>query len=91
MSRQHSIASAKNNLPALVHEAELGDPIEITRRGQPVAVLLSMAEYRRLSDARPDAWERLQTFRANYDLAELDIAGALAGTRDASPGREVPW
>ncbi len=91
MGRQHSIASAKNNLPALVHEAEAGDAIEITRRGEPVAVLISIDEYRRLSGARPDAWDRLQAFRASHDLAELDIEQALSGTRDVSVGRDVPW
>lgn len=43
-----SVAEAKNRLPELVHGVEVSAPIQITRRGQPVAVLLSASEYERL-------------------------------------------
>ncbi len=36
-----SIAEAKQTLPALVHEAESEGEIELTRRGRPVAYLIS--------------------------------------------------
>ena len=34
-----SIADARNRLPALVHQAEAGEAVTITRRGKPVAVV----------------------------------------------------
>ena len=43
-----SIADAKNRLTELLYQAEEGQPVQVTRRGQPVAVLLSEAEYERL-------------------------------------------
>jgi prevent-host-death family protein len=47
-TRRVSVAEAKNKLPALIHEAEAnGDPVEITRRGKTVAVLVSSTEYGR--------------------------------------------
>ncbi|WP_020647824.1 MULTISPECIES: type II toxin-antitoxin system Phd/YefM family antitoxin [Solimonas] len=46
-----SIADAKNRLTELLYEAEEGQPVQVTRRGQPVAVLLSEAEYARLRAA----------------------------------------
>lgn len=49
MSQQYSIAEAKDRLPKLVHEAEAGAVVEITRRGQAVAVLISTAAYERLT------------------------------------------
>jgi prevent-host-death family protein len=54
-----SIAEAKNQLTRLIHQAERGDAVHITRRGRPVAVLLSEAEYARLRRAttRPTFWE----------------------------------
>lgn len=90
-----SIAEAKNQLTAIIHQAETGQPITISRRGKPVAVILSIAEYERLTQAKqlePDIWSRLLTVR--QELAE---AGAFAdwsdeeicGWRDASPGRTV--
>jgi prevent-host-death family protein len=41
MTRQVSIAEAKNRLPAIVHQVEKGSGVQLTRYGKPVAVLLS--------------------------------------------------
>lgn len=41
----HTIADAKNTLPQLVHQVELGKPVVLSRRGKPVAVLQSYAQY----------------------------------------------
>lgn len=46
-----SIATAKNQLPELVHQVEKGQPLRLNRRGQPVAVLLSEFDYQRLLKA----------------------------------------
>ena len=92
MPRTATIAEARDQLPALVHRAEAGGPIELTRRGKPVAVLLSMAAYERLRRASTaDFLVALDAFRAGTDLAALDLAGALADVRDAGPGRDFSW
>lgn len=52
MNDAYSIAAAKNNLSGLVHEAEQGHPVRLTRRGKPVAVLISTEQYERLSKPR---------------------------------------
>jgi len=91
MSRQLSVAEAKNGLPALVHDVEVGEPVEITRRGRPVAVILSIHEYRRLRGEQPDFWAALQAFRATTDLVALDAASAFADLRDPSAGRDFRW
>lgn len=91
MSQQHSVAHAKNNLPALIHDVEHGAKVEITRHGRPVAVLLSVAEYRRLQGDKPDAWERLQAFRARHDMTELGIDDVLRDVRDDSVARPFSW
>jgi prevent-host-death family protein len=86
-----SVAEAKNTLPALLHEAE-AEPVEIVRRGKPVAVLLSRASYDRLRGKAEGVWAALQHFRATHDLAELDASDAFEGLRDAKPqGRPVRW
>lgn len=46
-----SIADARNRLTELLYEAEAGRPVQVTRRGQAVAVLLSESEYARLQSA----------------------------------------
>ncbi len=52
MDDAYSIADAKNKLSGLVHEAEQGHPVRLTRRGKPVAVLISTEQYERLSRPR---------------------------------------
>jgi prevent-host-death family protein len=48
-----SIAQAKDSLTELLYEAEEGRPIQVTRRGKAVAVLLSEADYARLRALAP--------------------------------------
>ncbi len=88
MHRQYSIAAARNRLPALVHDIEKGPPVELTRRGKPVAVLLSIGEYKRLRRDKPDLWQAILRFREETDLAELDAEEVWTDLRDRSPGRE---
>lgn len=86
-----SVAEAKNSLPALLHEAESA-PVEIVRRGKPVAVILSRSSYDRLRGKSEGMWVALERFREAHDLEELDAAGAFAGVRDRSTkGRPIRW
>lgn len=86
-----SVADAKNTLPALLHEAEMG-PVEIMRRGKPVAVILSSAAYGRLRGKSEGLWAALEQFREAHDLEELDAGAAFEGVRDpSSKGRPVRW
>jgi antitoxin Phd len=91
MSKRYSIAEARNSLPALVHDAEKGTPVELTRRGKPVAVLISADEYARLAHGRPDLWSALREFRKRHDPLDLDVDAIFADVRDRSAGREVKW
>ncbi len=88
MSRRYSIAEARHDLAALVHELEGRDLIELTRRGEPVAVMLSLREYRRLAGGRDRFWDAYSAFRESVDLARLGI-GPEIFDRDPSPGREA--
>lgn len=88
MSNRYSIAAARNSLPALVHAVEGGSPVEITRRGRPVAVLLSIGDYQEMSNKKPDLWAAIQRFRQTADLEALDTEEIYADVRDRSPGRE---
>ena len=84
MSARYSIAEARNQLPAIVHAAEEGSVAELTRRGKPVAVVLSFADYKRLTRA-------LQEFRKSHALGDLDVDEIFDSVRDRAPGREVKW
>lgn len=47
------LREAKENLSKVVDQALDGDPVLITRRGKPQAVVLSWAEYERLTKEVP--------------------------------------
>jgi len=51
MNKRVSIAEAKNEFTSLVREAEAGKPIDVTRRGKRVAVLMSADAAERLTNA----------------------------------------
>jgi len=40
-----TISHLKNHLPEIVHDAEQGQDIQITRHGKPVAVIVSLERY----------------------------------------------
>ncbi|MCH9828698.1 MAG: type II toxin-antitoxin system Phd/YefM family antitoxin [Pseudomonadota bacterium] len=50
-----SIADARNRFTALIREAERGTPVQLSRRGTTVAVLLSAGDYQRLQAAAANA------------------------------------
>lgn len=87
MNKSYSIAQARAALPAIVDEADAG-PVEITRRGKPVAVVLSLTDYERLRSTRPTFSEAYARFREGVDLTTLGLDEELT-TRDPSPGRRV--
>ena len=92
MPPKYTIAEARHNLAAIVHELDDKERIELTRRGEPVAVLLSMRAYRRLAAPQASFWEAYQAFRQAFPLAKLDIQPAVfEDVRDRAPGREVSW
>jgi antitoxin Phd len=92
MLKQYSIAKARDHFTSLVRAVERDSAVELTRRGKPVAVILSIREYERLSARQTGFWEAYSTFRERVNLQELDIEDdSFAGLRDCSPGREVGW
>jgi prevent-host-death family protein len=92
MPRSYSIAEARQDLAALLHRLERQPHIELTRRGVPVAVLLSMQEYQRLSAPKRGFWEAYQGFARDADLPGLGIEPEVfEGVREPGPGREVRW
>lgn len=91
MRKQQSIAEARSNLPQLVREAESGEPIELTRRGESVAVLIGRKQYERLSTQSRRFSAAWKDFAEENDLSELEIDPdeIFGHVRDAQPGREA--
>jgi prevent-host-death family protein len=91
VDEQHSIAEARSSLPDLVRKAEAGKAVELTRRGEPVAVLIGRKRYERLvSGSRhfSAAWEE---FAREVEVAALDIDPdeVFSEVRDQAAGRDT--
>ena len=91
MPKQQSIASARSNLPQLVRQAESGEPIELTRRGESVAVLIGRKQYERLASRSRRFSEAWKEFTHEVELSELaiDPDTIFGDLRDTRPGREA--
>jgi len=68
-----SVTDARQNFARQIRWAERGKAIEITRRGEPVAVLLSASEYQALRGERPSFAEALRHLRERFGLEHLGI------------------
>ena len=91
MRKRYSIADARTNLPSIVDEAEAGHEIELTRRGKPVAVVLSLREVERLRGRERSAFgDAYRRFLKTHPLDEVGLErDELASLRDRSVGRKV--
>lgn len=85
MDKTYSIAEARNDLSGVVREAEAGRPVTLSRRGRPVAVVVSASQFAKLAPRRRALAAAIEAFRRDHG-AWLDDAGWLP-ERDASPGR----
>ena len=86
-----SIAEARRNLPRLVRGAEQGKAVELTRRGEPVAVLVGHRMFARLAAGRRGFADAYREFIQEVDLSEvgLDPDALFEGVRTSTPGRDV--
>jgi prevent-host-death family protein len=90
MSRRYSIAEARSQLPAIVDQAASGLEVELTRRGQPVAVVVSSREFARLRGRQRHFRDAYRRFAAAHALADIGVdRDFAASTRDRTPGRVV--
>jgi prevent-host-death family protein len=88
---RYSVAEARQYFARLIRDAEQGRAVEITRRGEPVAVLLSASGYQSLTGGRRSFLEAVGAVRERLHVERLGIDDAdFDGLRDDSPGREVP-
>jgi prevent-host-death family protein len=73
MIKTYSIAEAKNHLPELIREAEQTGSVQVTRRGKPVAIILSTSEYERLKQRKINFRDAVSAFRRRLDREGIDL------------------
>ena len=94
--RETTIREAKNSLTALIHAAEKGEAVRLTRHGKAVAVLVSDREFRRLNAqaAGRDPWAFLKRWRAGLPADHSGISDEEVDSwrdRTAGGGRKFSW
>ena len=91
MTARHSIAEARRNLLSLVGEAEKGKAVELTRRGEPVAMLIGRRLYERLSSKGRGFAESNRDFSSDFNLEELRLNPdeVFGNVCEKTPGRDV--
>ncbi len=87
MKHQYSISEAKNKLPAIIHGIESGKAAQLTRHGKPVAVLISIVEYKTLIQNKANFWDTLTAYRGSKAYDE----NCFENLRDESPEREFSF
>jgi prevent-host-death family protein len=89
MTRKFSIAEARSRLRDIVDQAEAGQDVELTRRGRPVAVVISHRELERLRGNRQHFTDAYHKFLETFAIEEVGLEDELVVPRDKSPGRRV--
>ena len=90
MPKRYSIADARSNLSSIVDQAEAGQEVELTRRGKPVAAVISLRELERLRGARVPFAEAYRRFLKAHPLHDVEVKrDFFQPSRDRSPGRKV--
>lgn len=90
MSKRYSIAEARSQLPTIIDQAEAGVEVELTRRGQPVAVVVSHREFARLRGKQLHFSDAYRRFLESHSLQEIGIERNFVTTlRDRTTGRKV--
>lgn len=88
--KSYSIAEARANLPSLVDEVEAGQEVELTRRGKPVAVVISRREYDHMRPGHPRFRDLYQGFLGRHSLREIGLeSDAFNDLRARDEGRRV--
>jgi prevent-host-death family protein len=90
MARKYSIAEARSSLPAIIDQAEAGQEIEVTRRGKPVAAVISVKELARLRGGGASFGAAYRSFLERHALPEVGLdEDFVSSVRDAGAGRGV--
>lgn len=85
-----SLATVRDRFTAFVRDVESDGPVTLTRRGEAVAVLLSINEYERLNEPRPTFSTAYAAFLQEFDPAADGTDGdEFPPARDPSTGRPI--
>jgi prevent-host-death family protein len=86
-----TIADAKSNLSQLINQLDSDEAIHLTKHGKPVAVMLSEANYQKLTQKRTGLYEAIQQWRTQLTVDSALTETELKQIRAASQERPFSW
>ncbi len=86
MRKKYSVAQARACLPSIIDEVALGGNVELTRRGKPVAIFVSIGEYERLSSEGVSFSDAYAAYKDKWEGVPSEVFRHL---RESSEGRKV--
>lgn len=90
-----AISTLKDHLPEMVHLAEQGTDIQITRHGKPVAVLISLERYQQAFPKSQGIFTTWQHWRTQYPtedgFTDAEQAAMYQHTRAQRAERPSSW
>jgi antitoxin Phd len=90
MTKEYSLADARRSLPDVLDAVEAGVEVRLTRRGKPVAVVVSVSEYDRLTQKRVIFAQALGEFRKRFPQGAGGVGSRYwSSIRDRGRGRKV--
>ena len=93
MPKRYSIVQARQQLAKVVRDAKRGAPVELTRRGELVAVVLSPEAFRRLSQEPVNFGAFVTSWRREYAVESLALCPEelFGEVRTKESGRDVSF
>ena len=90
MAKTYSVADARAHLPEILDDVEGGKEVHLTRRGRPVAVVLSQERYDAIRREHSNFGDAYRAFIECYPPDELGLdPDFFDSIRDRAPGRGV--
>ncbi len=90
MAKSYSVADARAHLPDILDAVEAGKDVQLTRRGRPVALVLSPERYEMLRSELTNFGDAYRAFLSRHTAEEIGLEpGFLDSLRAREPGRRV--
>jgi prevent-host-death family protein len=86
-----TMSEARASFAKVLIRAEQGEPVQVTRGGKPVAVIVSIEQYKEGQREGGVASEAFRSFMKTLDRRALRGPDPWEGTRDRSTGRGFSW
>ena len=90
MSKSYSVADARAHLPEILDDVEAGKDVQLTRRGRPIALVLSPQRYEMLCNQHTNFGDAYRAFLERHTAEEIALEPGFPNLlRDRKPGRRV--